>query len=208
MRRVLMLGLTLFLLFSLTSAALGAGVLGATDLMFVPMTATLNPNNLGIAANFHEGDLSFFNFDFGLMRDLEIGLAAFNYPHETKLSVRGKYRLLREEGDYPGLAIGIQDLGMDEVSPYIVLSKSFAEVNVQGYLGAGGGSFDGIFAGINKRFNLKKSGSSLSRVDLYLEADSHGLNLGTKLGIGSQTKVNFGLVDMERWILGVTFLMR
>jgi hypothetical protein len=187
---------------------MAAGVLGSTDLMYIPTTSTLSPNNLGVAVNFREGDSSYFNFDFGLMKDLELGLAAYNYPDETKLTVRGKFRLLREHGDTPGLAIGVQDLGMDDISPYLVLSKTFSEAGIDGYIGLGGGSYDGIFGGINKSFNLNHSSSQLSRVDLYLEADTHGLNIGTKLGLGSQTKINFGLVDMDRWMLGVTFLIK
>jgi hypothetical protein len=196
------------LLFVVSTVSMGAGVLGQTDLMFIPTTATLSPNNLGIAVNFLEGDESFFNFDFGLAKDLELGLAAYNYPNETKLSVRGKFILLREHGDTPGLAIGIQDLGLDEISPYLVLSKNFSEAGIDGYIGAGGGSYDGIFAGINKGFKIDHASGQLNRVDLYLEADTHGLNIGTKLGIGSQTKINFGLVDMDRWMLGVTFLIK
>lgn len=209
MRRVLLVVLCVSLLLAVATVAMGAGVLGETDLMFTPTTSTLSPNNLGIAVNFLEGDNSFFNFDFGLAKDLELGLAAYNYPGKTELTVRGKYRLLREHGEYPGLAIGIQDLGTDNVSPYIVLSKTFTEAGIVGYLGAGGGSYNGIFGGINKAFYLdRSSGSQLNRIDLYLEADTHGLNIGTKLGIGTQTKINFGLVDMDNWMLGVTFLIK
>ncbi|MGE5581337.1 MAG: hypothetical protein ACM3X9_02240 [Bacillota bacterium] len=210
-RRLFCLGLAAVLLLTMATMTMGIGVLGGTDLMYAPATDTLNPNNLGIAVNFREGSLSYFNFDFGLAQDLELGLAAFNYPHETKLSIRGKYRLLREHGESPGLAIGIQDIGLDEISPYIVLSKTFPEAGFKGYLGAGGGSFDGIFAGLDKTFYTERSSrneSRLNKVDLYLEADTHGLNVGTKLGIGSQTKINFGLVDMRDWILGVTFLLK
>jgi hypothetical protein len=208
MRHVFLLVLCLGLLFSVATATMAAGVLGETDLMFTPTTATLSPNNLGIAVNFLEGDNSFFNFDFGLMKDLELGLAAYNYPNVTKLSVRGKFRLLQEHGNTPGLAIGVQDLGLDIISPYIVLSKNFSEAGIDGYIGFGGGGYDGIFAGINKGFSINRASGQLNRVDLYLEADSHGLNIGTKLGLGSQTKINFGLVDMDRWMLGVTFLIK
>ena len=208
MRRVFLLVFGLGLLFAVTTVSMGAGVLGGTDLMITPTTSTLSPNNLGIAVNFLEGDNSYFNFDFGLAKDLELGLAAYNYPNETKLTVRGKFKLLQEHGDTPGLAIGIQDLGQDIISPYLVLSKNFSEAGIDGYIGVGGGDYDGIFGGINKAFILDHTSSQLNRVDLYLEADTHGLNIGTKLGIGSQTKINFGLVNMDQWMLGVTFLIK
>jgi hypothetical protein len=207
MRRISLLVLCLVLLFSVANVTMAAGVLGPTDLMFTPTTSTLSPGNLGIAVNFCEGDLSFFNFDFGLTKDLELGIAAFHYPDDTEFTVRGKFRLIREQGNNPGLAIGVQDLGRDEISPYIVLSKNFSEADIDGYIGFGGGSFDGVFGGINKSFKLShssKSSGQLSKIDLYLEADSHVLNIGTKLALSSKTKINFGLVDMDRWMLGVT----
>lgn len=211
MRRISLLVLCLGLLFSVTNVAMAAGVLGATDLMYTPTTSTLSPGSLGIAVNFSEGDLSYFNFDFGLAKDLELGLAAYHYPNDTQLTVRGKFRLIQGHGSSPGLAIGVQDLGADEISPYIVLSTNFSEADIDGYIGFGGGSFDGVFGGINKAFKLdrsSKSSSQLSRIDLYLEADSYGLNIGTKLALGAQTKINFGLVDMDRWMLGVTFNLK
>lgn len=205
MKRIMFwLFLTLTMLFSVSTVAMGVGVFGSTDLMITPTTATLNPSNMGVAINFSEGEVSYFNFDYGLARDLEIGLAVLNFYNETELTIRGKYQLLHETGDYPGLAIGVQDLGMDNVSPYLVVSKRIPDIGVTGYLGAGGGGFDGIFGGINKTFNMR-GGSQLSQLDLFLEADSYGLNIGTKLGIGSRTKINFGLVDMEYWMLGAAF---
>lgn len=205
-RSIFLLLFTLTMLFSISTVTMGVGVFGSTDLMITPTTATLDPNNMGVAINFAEGDFSYFNFDFGLARDLEMGLAVFNNPYtdDTTLSIRGKYQLLHESSEYPGLAIGVQDLGEDDASPYLVVSKRIPDIGVTGYLGAGGGMFDGIFGGLNKTFNMS-GGSAMKRLDLFLEADSYGLNIGTKLGIGSQTKINFGLVDMENWILGATF---
>lgn len=210
MRRVFAVIFGLSLLFAVTSVTMAttapAGVLGGTDLMFIPTATTLKANSLAAAVNFEEGKYSFFNFDFGVAKDLELGLAAYSYPDETKLSVRGKFRLIRESGNNPGLAIGIQDLGLDDVSPYIVLSKNINDVDVDGYIGFGGGAYDGVFAGINKNFKLSRKSGPLSGVDLYMEADTHGLNIGTKLAVGEQTKINFGLVDMDNWMMGVTFL--
>jgi hypothetical protein len=209
MRRISLLILCLVLLFAAAHVTMAAGVLGPTDLMYTPTTSTLSPGSMGIAINFAERDLSYFNFDFGLAKDLELGVAAYHYPGDTEFSVRGKFRLLREDGNTPGLAIGVQDLGRDEISPYIVLSKNLSEADIDGYIGFGGGSFDGIFGGLNKSFTLGRSSrSSLNKIDLYLEADSWGLNIGTKLAIGSTTKINFGLVDMDRWILGATFNLK
>ena len=199
--------IAMVLLFAVSSFAFGYGVFGETDLMFPPTATTLGQNNLGISVHMMQGNLSYFNFDYGLVPDLEMGVALFNYPNDTFISFRGKFRLLREDRSTPGLAIGVEDLGRNSVSPYLTLSKSITDLGLKGYLGVGGGSFDGLFGGISKTFYGGQS-SVIKQVELAVEADSHNLNIGTKLGIGSQTKVNFGLVDMQNWIVGVSFLVK
>ena len=207
LRRFSWLILSLVLLFSFTNLTMAAGVLGVTDLMYTPTTTTLAPGQVGAAINFAEDNLNYFNLDLGLVKDFELGVAAFHYPDNTDVSVRAKFRLLEEKRDTPGLAIGIQDVGTDDVSPYLVLSKHFSDAGIDGYIGAGGGWYDGIFGGINKAFYPSK-GSGLNRIDLYVEGDSHRLNIGTKLALGSQIKLNLGLVDMDRWMMGATFLFK
>ena len=207
LRRFSWLILSLVLLFSFTNLTMAAGVLGVTDLMYTPTTTTLAPGQVGAAINFAEDNLNYFNLDLGLVKDFELGVAAFHYPDNTDVSVRAKFLLLEEKRDTPGLAIGIQDVGTDDVSPYLVLSKHFSDAGIDGYIGAGGGWYDGIFGGINKAFYPSK-GSELNRIDLYVEGDSHRLNIGTKLALGSQIKLNLGLVDMDRWMMGATFLFK
>lgn len=207
MKRFSWIALSLVLLFSVTSLTMAAGVLGVGDLMYTPTPTTLAPGHVGAAVNFAEDDLSYFNLDLGIVKDFELGIAAFHYPDDIDFSVRAKFRILEEKKDSPGLAVGIQDLGRDDISPYIVLSKNFRDAGIDGYLGAGGGWYDGVFGGINKAFYPGK-GSELSRVDLYVEGDSHRLNMGTKLSFGSQVKLNFGLVDMDRWMMGATFFFK
>lgn len=208
MRRVFWVFLfTTGFLFLMASSSWGVGVLGATNLMITPTASTLNPNTMGVAVNLLEGDLSFFNFDYGLTRDLEAGAAIYHYPGYTDISLRIKYQLLGETRSGFGLAIGVEDLGQDEVSPYLTLSKYLADVGVRGYLGFGGGGFDGPFAGLSKNFGVN-GGGSLKQIQLFVEADSMNFNMGAKLMVGSQTKINFGLLDMDRWVVGVTFLAK
>lgn len=215
MRRFFSFILTGILLAGFASVTWGAGVFGWTDLMYTPTPATLKPGVLGLGVNFHEGSLSFFNFDFGVTQNMEFGVAAFNYPSsysypsDTEVTLRGKYQVLHENKSNLGLAVGIEDLGRDDISPYVTLTKGFDE-GMRGYLGVGGGSFDGLFGGFSKTFSLAKSSSAdqLSQVQLFLEADSIGLNIGTKLQLGATTRINFGLEDMDRWVMGVTFLIK
>ncbi|MGE5605880.1 MAG: YjbH domain-containing protein [Bacteroidota bacterium] len=217
--RVLTLLTVIGLLLTLGGAALGYGVFGATDLMITPSTATLNPNSAGFALDFAEGDVTFFNLDFGLIPDLEIGLSVMDVDDdrpwsdadETFITLRGKYRLLSETASAPALAIGIQDIGEEEldVSPYLVISKNLGpDLDVDGYLGVGGGQIDGIFGGLSKTFNIspaQRGGNNLSKIQLILEFDSDNMNFASKFHIGPRTKINFGFYDMENWVMGITY---
>lgn len=209
MKRFMVLVLATGLLFGVSTVSSGYGVFEATDLMTTPTANTLRQGVLGVAANFAEGNLFFLNCDLGLVQDLEAGVSVFRYPGETYVSFRGKFRIIRETADTPAMAVGVQDLGSNGVvSPYLTISKSFSDVGIRGYIGIGGGNFDGIFGGISKEFVTSPKKGSLRAVELFLEADSHNLNAGAKLAIGSQARINFGLVDMRNWILGATFVMK
>lgn len=217
--RFLTLIILLGLLLISSGTTLGVGVFGSTDLMVTPSTATLSPNSAGFALNFAEGDVTCFNLDFGLIPDLEIGLSVMDYDDdrswsdggETFVTLRGKYRLLRETTSAPALAIGIQDIGEEDLdaSPYLVISKNLgSDVGVDGYLGVGGGQIDGIFGGLSKTFRISPSqrgSNNLSKIQLILEFDSDNMNLVSKFQIGSRTKFNLGFYDMENWVMGITY---
>jgi hypothetical protein len=217
-KRFLTLTALIGLLLFPAGAAFGYGVFGSTDLMITPSSATLKPNSAGFALNFAEGDVTSFNLDYGLISDLEIGLSIINYEDDrpwrddlTYVTLRGKYRLLRETSSAPALAVGIQDIGEEDldVSPYLVISKNLGpDLDVDGYLGVGGGQIDGIFGGLSKTFTISPSqrgGNNLSRIQLILEFDSDNLNLVSKFQIGPRTKINFGFYDMENWVMGITY---
>ncbi len=211
MKKVLIFVLVLGLTFVTGSMTLGKGLFGVTDLMDTPTTATLGPGAFGLGLNVAEADQFFGNLDLGLANDLEMGIAFYGYKdfygsRDTDVTVRGKFRLLHESSSQPALAIGIEDIGNDDFSPYIVLSKTFQESGVRGYIGAGGGAFDGLFGGISK--NFKVTGGAVKQVQLLLEADSNNLNVGTRLMLDNQTSINFGLMDMENWMIGATFHLK
>ncbi|TCL64736.1 exopolysaccharide biosynthesis protein YbjH [Hydrogenispora ethanolica] len=201
MKKALLFPVVLLILLATGTAALGAGLLGGTDLMVTPTADTLNSGDVSLGLNFAENDRTYGNLDFGVARDFELGVAVYDNPWDTDLTLRGKYRLLRETASQPALAIGIQDIGADEISPYLVISKTF-DGGFRGYLGAGGGSFDGLFAGLSKNFRV--TGSQLKQVQLLVEADSHNVNLGTKFMFKEPVSINFGFIDMDRWVLGAT----
>lgn len=216
--RLLTLLTLIGLLFVPDGAALGFGVFGSTDLMSTPSTATLSPSSAGFALDFGEGDTTFFNLDYGLLPDLEVGLSVIDLDDdrpwrdgETFITLRGKYRLLRETSSAPALAIGVQDIGEEEIdiSPYLVISKNLGpDLDVDGYLGVGGGGFDGIFGGLSKTFKIsptQRGGNNLSQIQLILEFDSENMNFASRFQIGPRAKINFGFYDMENWVMGITY---
>ena len=215
--RLLTLLTMIGLIITPAGAALGYGVFGSTDLMATPSTTTLGPNSVGFALNFIEGDVTCFNLDYGLIPDLEIGLAVWDVDGErprrdnTYVTLRGKYRLLRETSSAPALTVGIQDIGEEDLdaSPYLVISKNLGpELNVDGYLGVGGGEIDGIFGGLSKTFKIspaQRGANNLSQIQLILEFDSDNLNFASKFQIGPRAKINFGFYDLENWVIGLTY---
>jgi hypothetical protein len=210
MKKMFTLVFALGFLLGISSIVMAYGVFEETDLMTIPTATTLHQGVLGIAANFAEGNFVFLNCDLGLAPDLEVGIAVFNYPNDTYVSFRGKFQILREDSDTPALAVGVQDLGRSgNISPYITLSKGFTNVGVRGYIGVGGGNFGGIFGGLSKEFiTSRKNGSHLRGMELFIEADSHNLNVGAKFALSTQTKINFGLIDMKTWMIGATFTVK
>jgi hypothetical protein len=52
MKKALLFPVVLLILLTTGTAALGAGLLGATDLMVTPTANTLSPGNIGLGLNF------------------------------------------------------------------------------------------------------------------------------------------------------------
>jgi hypothetical protein len=208
MKKSIFIGLlTMTLLLGTASVSWGYGVFGATDLMYTPTANSLDAGSLGISVDLSEGDIGYFNFDYGLFSDLEMGIVILTNPRNNIIRFRGKFKILQEDRDNPGLALGIEDLGSESnSSPYLVLSKAFPGSKIHGHIGVGGGNFDGIFGGISVFFT-NGSSKSVKQAELFLEADSWRTNAGAKLKIASNTKINFAMTDLENWMAGVTFLV-
>ncbi|HEX3045426.1 MAG TPA: YjbH domain-containing protein [Bacillota bacterium] len=207
-KRSIFIGLlACILLLGTATVSWGYGVFGSTDLMYTPTANSLDAGSLGISVNLSEGDLGYFNFDYGLFSDLEMGMVILTNPVDNTIRFRGKYTILQEARNSPGLSIGIENIGSESnISPYLVLSKAFPGSKIHGHIGVGGGNFHGIFGGLAVVFT-NGSSRSVKKAELFLEADSWGTNVGAKLGIGSNTKINFGMTDLENWMAGVTFVV-
>jgi hypothetical protein len=208
-RAVFIVLLTFGLLMGIASISWGYGVFGPTDLMYTPTASSLDMGTLGIAVDVSEDESTYFNFDYGLAEDLEVGIVILTDPDSgNRIRFRGKYSILHEDRNTPGLAVGIEDLGSERpFSPFLVLSKAFPNSGIQGHIGVGDGNFQGIFGGLGVTF-AGGSGKTAKHTELFLEFDSHRINTGAKLGIGANTEINFGMTDLENWMAGVTYIVK
>lgn len=200
MRRLTTLALAILMILTVGQAALGFGRFGATDLMYVPTSGTLADGAFGLWGNF-AGGTSMVGMDLGLATNLELGVTAWIGDGWTEASLRGKFHLLSEKSDGFGLAVGIQDMGLGYVSPYVVAGKTLG-TGLQGYLGVGGGAIDGVFFGLNKNLGSMRGAS------LFLEYDSHNLNVGGRFKIANNLGLDIGIVDLDNVVVGISFVNR
>ena len=200
MRRFYALSLALVSLFLLPGVASAHGRFGATDLMYIPTSGTLAEDAYGFYLNFSSG-LTVLGGDVGILPDLELGATVLVHEEWQSASLRAKYHLLREKRDGFGLAVGVQDVGDGLFSPYVVAGKTLAPT-LQGYLGIGGGGMDGIF------FGLSKTMAALRGAVVFVEYDSHRLNLGGRFKLEENLGLDVGLIGLERAAIGLSYLGR
>ena len=136
------------------------------------------------------------------MDNLEFGAAVDLYRHTNDLSVRFKYRLLPETKESFGLALGIQDIGCDPFSPYVVLGHRLAPYDLRWNVGIGGGQLGGLFFGVSKDF----ASTQFPSVTLSGEYDAYGFNLGAKIFLNKGLQLNVGVHDLEEFMFGLTLM--
>lgn len=200
---------TLLVLLALIVFSLGGGtmveakgVFGSTDLIYIPTNRTLSPGKYSLGAHVNEHNRGKVQIDLGLVKDFELGAAVDLYRHANELSVRFKYRLIPETRDSFGLALGIQDIGKDDFSPYVVIGHQLAPYDLRWNVGIGGGELGGLFFGVSKVF----SSSQFPSVTLSGEYDAYGLNLGAKILLNRGLQLNVAVVDMEDFVFGLTLM--
>ncbi|NLG84225.1 MAG: YjbH domain-containing protein [Firmicutes bacterium] len=178
--------------------AVAYGRFGASDLMYIPTSGTLNQDVYGLYLTFSSGG-AVLGGDLGLIPNLELGAVVFIYEGQEDASLRDKYHLLQEKRDGFGLAVGIEDIGDGVISPYLVAGKTLTP-GLQGYLGFGGGEIAGIFFGLNKSFSGRQEGS------IFVEYDSSHLNLGARLKLQANLGLDVGIIDLETLVVGLSYL--
>lgn len=200
MRKLLVLAITAALVLAWGQVASASSRFGPTDLMYVPTSGTLAEGAFGVYGSFTSYD-TFLGMDVGLIPHLELGIYAWLWDGGEEAAVRCKYHLLTERQHGFGLAIGLQDLGQSEMTPYLVAGKSLAPT-LQGYLGVGGGWMDGIFFGLNWQPRAIKDTS------FFVEYDSYNINAGARFKLSGGIGVDVGLADLEEVAVGVSYIGR
>ena len=192
--------LVLLLFLTCGRAAWGMGRFGATDLMNVPTSGTLSDGGYGLYGNFSEG-VSVLGVDFGVATNLELGVTARVGNGWQDASLRVKYHLLSEKRDGFGLAVGIQDVGQYNISPYVVAGMTLTP-GLMGYLGVGGGYIEGVFFGLSMKAN------SLNGANLFLEYDSESMNLGGRFILANNLGLDVAFADLREVVVGLSYVSR
>lgn len=187
-------------------------IMGSTGLIAVPSADVLPSGQFDAGYHFLDG-IHFFTFNMALTRDLEMGLTVDTVGQYNGLFIGGKYRLLAEAKDKPGIAFGLQAPLRGESGPnlYAVASKQFPDFGIRGHLGVGTG--DGIFFGVSKELNtvsVSRPGRSAAvpPATLIGEFDGHGINLGARFAVSRELAVDAALMDLgggNNGMLGVSY---
>ena len=190
------------ILFTLTGGTVASakGIFGGTDLINTPANRVLVPGRYTLGAHIDEGSHGRIQLDFGLATDFELGAALDIGRDYDQFSARFKYQLIAETGKNFGLALGIQDIGRKQFSPYVVLGHVLPPYDLRWSFGLGGGQLGGIFFGLSKTFNPPE----FSPVTLTGEYDAYGLNLGAKIQLNKGLLLDVGVLDLETFVVGLT----
>lgn len=181
---------------------------GSWDISFHDFTDLLGDTNL-----------SAFGVTYGAVENLEIGVSFLN-DHHNQTAINGKYRVVTESAQSPGVVVGVFDaagsVGFLNTDPglYLLVSKNITPVasEVAGRpskplrltVGAGSGVFDGIFAGLDwtmapqlslmaEFFNGKVGGNNSS------------VNVGLRYAATDALRLDVATIDFEDIAFGANY---
>jgi len=167
--------------------------------------------------------------DFGVFNFAELGLTGLKRDDSDHVIGNIKLLAASESGLFPGVSIGIDNIGDDvldtagdyERSFYGVMSKRFnlpITHLITGHLGIGshryisdastGKYLHGVFIGIEKQFHLSSLDSDLR---LMCELDGKELNVGLQYVMDSGLSLNLAVGELDsdpgdvKYYLGVSF---
>jgi len=209
-------------------AAAGPSFLGTTGNILTPDDRLLGPGDF--SASFHNLELtdsmSIIGASIGVTDSLELGIARFDPDRagaDRKTVISGKYSLLAETAAVPSLVVGLVDTNgdldpNDDPSFYVVLGKNLTPAAtgltgepvppIRGFVGIGGGIYNGIFAGLDWTISprAKVMAEFINELDIKdaISEDSV-FNVGIRLALTETLRVDFAMINTEDFAFGISY---
>jgi hypothetical protein len=196
----LILLVVLVLMLGTGRTVVAKGIFGGSDFINSPTNRVIPSGGYTLGAHIAEDRRGRIQLDYGLVTDFELGAAIDLSRKDHEFSVRFKYQFIPETQKNFGLALGIQDIGKDRFSPYVVFGHVLAPHHLRWNFGLGGGELGGLFFGISKVFNPDE----FPQVTLVGEYDAYSLNLGAKILLKKGILLNVAVIDMQDFLVGLT----
>ena len=232
-------------LFACASNVIAAPYFHNTDLVDIPTGKSVEHGvfNVGTFIAFRNeralprAELA-VKLDFGLFNRLEIGIITIKYNDTSFLLSNFKFQLLKEVGEIPNVAIGVENVGdkvvgladtrrYESASPYLVISKQFnlpVTHLITGHIGIGrkryiedesiGQYLHGMFGGISKDVQPRFiNGNAV----FSLELDGRGVNAGIRYSTYSGLLFDIAVEALNaplsedkemRYLFGIAFTNR
>lgn len=202
--------LVIVLMIGLSGSAAAHNVFGSTGLINIP-TASVAPSGSFSAAYHLFGGGSHLSMILGAFPNVEVGLVSrFGEPGAGFFG-SVKVQLL-QEGDYPGVAVGLTTNG-DTASYYIVGSMQIGAPGIRGHIGFGSGQFSRGFAGISSVLNPVTVISSDRKFSMpvttvIVETDGWRINTGLSLKFNQELSAKVMVSGFKDFGFGVSYSYR
>jgi len=229
MRRLFLIAMAVAMI---SGAALAApSYFGITGNILTPDDVLLSPGDF--SANLHSVDHDrntplIMAASVGAAENLELGLGNFN-PDLAGISsstfVNAKYAILRETQRMPSVVIGATDLSGEidldgDPGFFVVFGKNLTPVAtdiagepsapLRGMLGFGGGMYNGFFAALDWTLTPRVSAMAefISSANIGgIASDESMINLGVRLAITNDLRVDAALMDGNDMGFGISYTM-
>lgn len=190
-------------------AAFAHSTFGGTNLVALPTSSILPPGGYSVGVHYLEDDWTKIQFEIGLFRCLQVGAVADLVHGEYETGATIKYQLVPERMGAFGLAIGLEDIGHEKTTSYMVASQTLPKYGIRWHLGVGAGALDGFFIGANKVFNSIKvvegKKNPWPRVIVIGEYDTSGLNIGARIDLSGGFFFDLAVVNLDTYTIGVSY---
>lgn len=205
-----------------------ASVFGASGNILTPDDKVLDVGDFSANVDSLQLDdpVTLIGASFGIAENMEIGVANYNPSRDradSQTVINLKYAAVKESLNMPAITVGLIDAA-GEVDPdedsgfFVVAGKNLTQAgsnfrgepigNLRGFIGIGGGMYQGLFAGANYTLTPKVNVivEYLNGIKMKDAMDEDSVfNAAIKMKVTDNIGVNLGLIDMEDLSFGVTY---